>query len=397
MSRLEELKAVAQEFVEKLVAKFSGSEEEIPDGAYQFAEGQEVAIECGRPGTFVPMGGKKVTLTAEDLKGIASRFQTSDEDPRHLKIGHVPIKTDTPDYGRVTRLVYDEAKGRLIAYAKPEPELVKKNRAEGFRRCSMELVKKAGDWTLDALSLLGAKKPAIDGLAAIQLADGSQLCFASPEGDGSEADPDDLDAKKPLSKEKEEGGLDNGSTLPREEEIEQEKQKMSDQNAAELAAAKERIARFEKDAQITAKGREKAFLDEHVKRIPRTARKAVEGRLAALFASDALAEKEQRLEFAGADGKPVKETPSEMLTAILAALPEQTTEEEEEDTTKDKGADAPGSNVKPFALGRNPKVKFAESDRDQKVLSLLEEMRKSKPTTTYTQALEAFSEQELAK
>lgn len=397
MSRLEEFKAAVQEFVDKVAAKFAG-EDDLPDGAYRFAENAEVPIECARPGTFVSMEGQRVPFTAELLKGIASRFTLSEENPVHLKIGHKPIETDTPDYGRVTRLEFDEGKQRLVAYAKPEPELVRKNRAEGFRRCSMELVKK-GDWMLDALSFLGARKPAIAGLAPIHLADGSKVYFASGEG----TDPDPAEAENPdpetIEKRKDAEGLDKDSTLLLETEDEKKKretQKMSEQDAAELATARGRIARFEKDALVTAKAREKAFLDENVKRIPMKARKAVEGRLSALFAAESLAETEQRLEFAAPDGKTVKETASEIVCAILLALPEQTDPGDEEDTAKN-GADEPGANVKPFALGRNPRVQFAKSEMDEKILDLLTEMRKTKPETTYTQALEAYSEQEAAK
>ncbi len=79
----------------------------------------------------------------------------------------------TLDYGRVLDVVYDAGRDRLLATIAPTPALVDRNRREGFRRVSMELAKKAGGWILNAVAFLAARRPAIDGLAAVALTAGA--------------------------------------------------------------------------------------------------------------------------------------------------------------------------------------------------------------------------------
>ncbi|MDQ6892213.1 MAG: hypothetical protein M3167_05985 [Acidobacteriota bacterium] len=419
--RINEIRAFFEEVTAKLVARFA---EENADEVYRLEAGEEAAIECGRSGTFVEMGKQRVTFTPTELAQIAADFSTEEE--HKVKIGHKAIETDTPDYGDVQRLTYDEGRDRLIAHAVPTAITVRKNREEGFRRCSMELVKKGEKWAFEHLALLGARKPAISGLAPIALADGTQVYFASPEGAeaeepapdeahfgltaaqrkaiadedfagpdrsfpidtqahldaaakliGKAADPAAVKAKaiaiakrkgltlpeawdpedvadKGADEATEEkktkakaaapgGGLDTPATLRGVTGKTEEKKTMA--TPEEKAAA--RLARFERDAKQGAKDRAKAFLAANVKRIPLKAVKAgIETMLSALFEQEALAEEVTSIKFEEG-GKEVEKTPSEIVVAILEALPEQVTTVETTETTADGGADDKPKGVGP--------------------------------------------------
>lgn len=137
------------------------------------AAGAPTEVQIARSGVFTEMGGGSVALTPETLAGIAAGFSAGDE--VKLKIGHGPITTETPDYGDVTALHYDATKDRLFATIDPSEALVEKNRKERFRRVSMELARLGGKFVLQAVSFLGARKPAIGGLAPVML--------AGPEGE----------------------------------------------------------------------------------------------------------------------------------------------------------------------------------------------------------------------
>jgi hypothetical protein len=130
--------------------------------------GRPIEVECARPGEFNAKGGIRVRLTEEDLSRLASNLDPTTD--HLLKVGHKDVDTDTPDYGRVTGLRYDAGSKRLLASVVPTPAGVKKNREEGFRRVSMEIIRRAGRFVFEHLSLLAAHRPAIDGLAAVEFA-----------------------------------------------------------------------------------------------------------------------------------------------------------------------------------------------------------------------------------
>jgi hypothetical protein len=141
-----------------------------PEAVSVFLEAGEVCrIECARSGEFRDMRGKILKLDERTLLDIADRFDPAGF--HKIKLGHVEITSDSPDYGDVTGLQFDRQRDRLIALAVPTPITVELNRKSGFRRCSMELSGEtaAGPWHFQHLSLLGARRPAIEGLEPLQL------------------------------------------------------------------------------------------------------------------------------------------------------------------------------------------------------------------------------------
>lgn len=328
-----------KKFLSDLKALLLSAEAE-ETSTFQFAAGQPSEIEVARSGTFYPRVGKKVILTPDNLAQLASRF---DPDREHLlKIGHGKVETHTPDYGRVTAARYDRAADRLFATVVPTEGMVERNRKEGFRRPSMELsLHEDGGFKIDNIAILGAHPPAITGLSPVELAAAESsegvtaFVFSEEEPEPEKGDPPSFAV---VEREKKEGGVDNPSSFPSEKsDDEKAKEKtMSDTNAAELAAAKGRLERFDKRAKTDAENSAKAFFAANVKKIPLAIRNAGgESFLAALLEADAKSAETTTLCFA-AGGKEQKATAAEGFMAMLAALPEQVTgKEAREIVTKD--------------------------------------------------------------
>lgn len=379
----------------------AAEEEEESPSAIHLAAGEPASVQCGRTGTFVGIGGVKVTLGKSDLAKIVSRFDPAEE---HLaKIGHKKIDTDTPHYGNITAVAYDEAKDRLSATVVPTQALIEKNQKEGFRRVSMELYRDEEGYDFADLAFLGAAKPAIDGLDPVALAAAESTedrkvfvfsetavpdetaaelyefsisakqrdaidaaDFAGPARSfpidtqahldaaatliGKAADPAAVKAKAiaiakrkgftlPKSWQAASGEkvLDKGSTL----HLENGEKQMADDKATA------RLARLEKTTKEGAADRVAVFLAANVKRIPHPLRKAgLEQFLAGVLTADLIADEPVRIKFATPDAKgkygDVEETASEGFLRMLAALPEQTTAAQERDTaTKELAHDPP--------------------------------------------------------
>lgn len=322
-----------EELLEGFRTFLFGKAEDLP--AVELAEGADAIVECGRPGKFQDMHGQTVTFTPENLTALAG---TLDPEDALCKIGHLPIETDTPDYGRVKGLAYDAAKERLLATIAPTPALVRKNREEGFRRVSMEITGKAleGPFGFKHLSFLAARKPGISGLAPLQLAaaEGEKV-FAFADGTTVAVD---LEKEMPKP-------LDTAANVNPESK-EQEKTTMADEKlTADLAAANAAVDKHRAEAdrlreqlKSGARTHVAAFLAEHSKRIPLTLRKAgLEEGLVALLAAEVSGEP-ITLHFAVADGdktKTVEQIASAFVFSMLAALPEQVSKNETTETAKD--------------------------------------------------------------
>lgn len=153
-----------------LLAQVPDDDETQTGAAIALEAGKPIQVETARSGTFVDMHGTRVVFTPEVLANMAAGFDPAED--HKVKIGHKPIDTDTPDYGDVTALAYDEKRDRLLATIVPTEITVEKNRKEGFRRASLEARGKtaAGPWTFEHLALLGARRPGVDNLAPIALA-----------------------------------------------------------------------------------------------------------------------------------------------------------------------------------------------------------------------------------
>lgn len=124
-------------------------------------------IEIARTGTFEDSAGRLRTFTARDLDAIARSYDPAKRDAP-LTFGH-PQTDKAPAYGWVEKLKSEG--GRLYANFSQVPEQVRDLVAKGhYRHVSMSLMPDLV--TLRHVALLGAEQPAIDGLAAVEFADG---------------------------------------------------------------------------------------------------------------------------------------------------------------------------------------------------------------------------------
>ena len=124
-------------------------------------------IEIARTGTFADSAGRPRTFTARDLDAIARSYDPAKRDAP-LTFGH-PSSDRAPAIGWVDKLKSEG--GRLYASFSRVPEQVRDLVARGhYRHVSMSLMPDLV--TLRHVALLGAEQPAIDGLAAVEFADG---------------------------------------------------------------------------------------------------------------------------------------------------------------------------------------------------------------------------------
>lgn len=129
--------------------------------------GKEKWIEIARTGTFEDSAGRLRTFTVRDLDAIARSYDPAKRDAP-LTFGH-PQTDKAPAYGWVEKLKSEG--GRLYANFSQVPEQVRDLVAKGhYRHVSMSLMPDLV--TLRHVALLGAEQPAIDGLAAVEFADG---------------------------------------------------------------------------------------------------------------------------------------------------------------------------------------------------------------------------------
>lgn len=335
-----------REFLKSLRALVAAApaEDETPGHALALAAGEPTVVECARSGVFVDMHGTRIEFSPEVLGAMAAGFDPAEE--HKVKIGHKAIETDTPDYGNVTALAYDEKRDRLLATIVPTPITVRKNREEGFRRTSLEARRqtKADPWNFEHLALLGARRPGVDQLGAVELAaaQGEEGVAIFLEGVGE----DDVTPNEPLAEVLvSTKPIDKSATVSPEADPKPKDEGNHMEPTAELAAAKATADRFRKQIAEGAADRAKSFVAANQRRIPLAAMKAgIEPGLAAMLAAEAEAETPMQVQFAGADGKPVVEAPSAFLMRILAALPEQTTPALESETAKD-GVEPGGERV----------------------------------------------------
>ena len=144
--------------------------------------GKEKWIEIARTGTFEDSAGRLRTFTAGGLDAIARSYDPARRDAP-LTFGH-PQTDKAPAYGWVEKLKSEG--GRLYANFSQVPEQVRDLVAKGhYRHVSMSLMPDLV--TLRHVALLGAEQPAIDGLAAVEFADGGDAItvdFAAARGEG---------------------------------------------------------------------------------------------------------------------------------------------------------------------------------------------------------------------
>lgn len=144
--------------------------------------GKEKWIEIARTGTFTDSTGHPQTFTAGDLDAIARSYDPAKRDAP-LCFGH-PQTDKAPAYGWVEKLKSEG--GKLYANFSQVPEQVRALVDAGhYRHVSMSLM--PDRVSLRHVALLGAAQPAIDGLAAVEFADGGNAItvdFAATRGEG---------------------------------------------------------------------------------------------------------------------------------------------------------------------------------------------------------------------
>ena len=154
--------------------------------------GKEKWIEIARTGTFEDSAGRLRTFTARDLDAIARSYDPAKRDAP-LTFGH-PQTDKAPAYGWVEKLKSEG--GRLYANFSQVPEQVRDLVAKGhYRHVSMSLMPDLV--TLRHVALLGAEQPAIDGLRAVEFADGGNAItvdFAAAVATKEATDADSNDA-----------------------------------------------------------------------------------------------------------------------------------------------------------------------------------------------------------
>lgn len=125
-------------------------------------------IEIARTGTFADSAGREQTFTARDLEAIANAYDPQKRDCP-LVFGH-PQSDSAPAFGWAQKLKAEG--GKLLAVFDKVPEQVRALVEAGhYRHVSMSLMPDRK--TLRHVALLGAAQPAIDGLRAVELADGA--------------------------------------------------------------------------------------------------------------------------------------------------------------------------------------------------------------------------------
>ncbi|PZU89109.1 MAG: hypothetical protein DI527_16380 [Chelatococcus sp.] len=133
-------------------------------------------IEVFRPGTFVPMSGAAVTMTADDLKAIAAAYDAEGA-PTPVVVGHP--KTEDAAYGWAKSFAFDEENGKLVAeVGEIEPAFGEAVTAGRYKRISLSLFSpsapnnpKPGSWYPKHIGFLGAAAPAVSGLKPVSFAE----------------------------------------------------------------------------------------------------------------------------------------------------------------------------------------------------------------------------------
>ncbi len=333
------------------------------------AGGEEFEVEVARSGSF-PSGGKKVRVEPSLLKELASTFEPAVMQPLN-KIGHPsPEKTETPAYGPITGLRYDEKRDRLMAKVRPTDDLRQAIREGRYPHRSIEFTRdwrETGKPRLTGLGWLGATAPAVDSLSPVQFAempaDATFVIEFTEDSDEVVLFAVKAQEEKPVEVVEEEKKSDTPPVIPADVASGKEPE-MANEEAA-LASSQERVRKLEERLKSSVKDRVEAFMSANVKRIPMALHKAgIKEKLIALLAADAV--NEQTITFA-LDGKEQSVLPGDLFMGLLAELPEQVTKEETTETALN-GKETETNSEK------LPKVAmFAGADADGDELYLLAE------------------------
>ena len=210
-------------------------------------------IEIARTGTFTDSAGRPQTFTAGDLAAIAGAYDPDKRDCP-LVFGH-PQTDSAPAFGWARKLKVEG--GKLLALFEKVPEQVRALVDAGhYRHVSMSLMPDRK--TLRHVALLGAAQPAIDGLKAVELADGANSItveFSTKQEatmpDDAQRERENADLKKQAQahkegKDKAEVAKDKAETAKTEAEAKAEKA------ASDFAAYREKVEAEKREARVSA-------------------------------------------------------------------------------------------------------------------------------------------------
>ncbi len=145
-----------------------------------------IEMEIFRTGQWTSSAGVTRTWTPAELAELATSYDQALA-PAPLTIGHTQdLPTSAPAYGWVERLVVRG--GRLVAQlGQVVPELRRLVQAGYYKTRSVEIYPpehpanpKPGHYYLKAVAFLGAKAPAVKGLAPVQFSEVPALAYAEP-------------------------------------------------------------------------------------------------------------------------------------------------------------------------------------------------------------------------
>ena len=222
--------------------------------------GKEKWIEIARTGTFTDSAGRLRTFTVRDLDAIARSYDPAKRDAP-LTFGH-PQTDKAPAYGWVEKLKSEG--GRLYANFSQVPEQVRDLVAKGhYRHVSMSLMPDLV--TLRHVALLGAEQPAIDGLAAVEFADGGDAItvdFAvQKQGDDSMSIEElqrqvgqlqaQLEALKAENADLKKQAETNKQGKEKAESAKTDAEKKADQAHADFAAYREKVEGERREARVS--------------------------------------------------------------------------------------------------------------------------------------------------
>ncbi len=216
-------------------------------------------IEIARTGTFTDSAGREQTFTAQDLEAIARAYDPAKRDCP-LVFGH-PQSDSAPAFGWAQKLKAEG--GKLLAVFDKVPEQVRALVDAGhYRHVSMSLM--PDRTTLRHVALLGAAQPAIDGLRAVELADGANSITVDFSTNNQEANmPDDAQREIGALKERLAALERENADLKRQvqghkegkDKAEADKaaaQEKADKAAADFAAYKGKVEGEKREARVSA-------------------------------------------------------------------------------------------------------------------------------------------------
>jgi len=406
--------------IKQLVAGPETAEVSFGDQVVSFAEGVEAEVEVARSGKFVDMNRNTVEVTPDLMKALASSFDPATHEPK-LKLGHEPIKTDTPDFGSVTGLSYDETRDRLLAKIRPTMALVRRVREGAFNQRSMEFaLSPKGDAKFLHLGFLGARKPAISGLAPVALSEpvepGVIVLSTDPDEEpeagvflfgisakqraaiadedfagpgksfpidtqahleaaahliGKAADPEAVKEKAiaiakrkgftlPAAWAAEESGVDKPGDREMSQALDENANKIKDEgNEGETSsmATEAKIERMKTQLAEASRDRVKAFLAANNERLPMQIQKiATPDALVAMLAAEIELDEPKTIKFSEG-GEEKSFSASEFVFAILAAYPPQVTPVEQTEIAA-KGAEETVVDLTKFAGASEESVAY---------------------------------------